>query len=540
MGADDKLYELLAGDREIPWGYAAGEFLRVKVASGGLYPDDAQEVCKVIVAAAQITEEQKEKAVQQGLLSGMRGLVAGDIGLIGRGERTRGSRLGKSIGTLAGAGAGLLTTRGGTRGGRALGVALGGLGGRTIGEAVGSEIDVAKAKARLHGAKQKKAEIEKQAEEKKMKPALRAALFGAPIGAASGLAVGLVAPKLHARSVLKRIARIKKQARKGISELQFAELLAHAGMGKRYANALFRKRFGGKAPLAIGTTGLGAATGAIGGAGAVRIKEYIKDRRAGIEKVRIGPKEREALVAKHGPGVLRDLGIDKKAAVKRVLDLLTKMAQNPGSDPTITSPTVPLPAESPLVNPTPAELHPAIQGQLDQLQQQNESEFYRMKAEQAQQEADANRQRVEELIQQINMLNQQSQMQMQQDQQVRQMAEQNAQAAQQDSMMARNESMAAQQQNLALREAVTQFRQALMNLVTQDPTQIVGPPPVLTGPLPEAEAASAPAFPAAPPGGAAPQPLPEVSAPVVPAPEPMAPPPPSAPTGGAAPAPMAR
>lgn len=268
-------------------------------------------------------------------------------------------------------------------------------------------------------------------------------------------------------------------------------------------------------------------------------------------------RERVGITPKMGTGpeaINRVAGLSKTSA-QRVFDILLKMAQRPGGDPTITSPTVPLPAESPLVNPSPAELHPAIQGQLDQLQQQNESEFYRTQAEQAQQEADAGKQRVEELIQQINMLNQQSQMQMQQDQQVRQMAEQNAQAAQQDSMMARNESMASQQQNLALRAAVTQFRQALMNLVAQDPTQAMGPPPVQTGPLPGApgaEAAPAPAgppaappeaAPAAAPGGAAPPappPPPEVAAPAMPAPEPMAPPPPPpAPAGGAAPAPAA-
>lgn len=555
MGADDKLYELLAGDREIPWAYAAEEFLNIKVASGGLYPDDAQEVCKIVIAAARISDEQKEKAVQQGLLTGMRGLVSGDVGLVGRGERTRGSRTGKAFGTVGGAGLGLLAARKSTRGGRALAAALGALGGRTVGEAVGTEVDVAKAKSRL-SPKSKKAEIVKEAEEKKEITPLKAALLGAPAGALAGLAVGATAPGRHARKLKAHIsalkAILKKKGLRGLSDLQKMQVLDSTKRG--YTARAFELKHGTPTSHAIGTTAIGTAAGGGGGALLARGVEHLKERKQGIERVKIGPKERAALVAKHGPEVLGDLGLKKhSSAVQRVFGIMAKLAQRPGGDSTITTPTVPLPAESPLTTQQPAELHPAIQAQLDQMQQVNEAEFYRQEAEKAKGEAEAGKQRVEELIQQINMLNQQAQSQMAQDQQIRQVAEQNAQMAQQDSMQARDESMQAQQQNMALRAAVTQFRQALMNLVAQDPTQAMGPPPVQTAPLPAAPGAApeagapAGAPPAAPEGaqpGAAPPPAapagpavpppPEPAAP--PAVEPMAPPPPA---GGVAPAPAA-
>ena len=517
---DEKLYELLAGDRDIPWAYAAGEFLRVKVASGGFYPDDAQEICKIIVASShEEPSEPVKKALEQGTLSGLRSIPAGDISALGRTRRTRASRIGDALGLAGGAGVGLLATRGGSPTTKAVGAVLGALGGKTVGKAVGTEVDAAKIKSRL---RDKKAEIEKKAAEEKRKgwtPA-KSAITGAALGAGAGAVKGHL-QHMGARAGAKE--RMKEILGKGgAHNLNVDEMVFALRKPEERAEHILRGHtgFGPRGTKIVGAL-KGLAAGAAAGVGAHHFISRLKERSAQKKK------EKSA------------------SAVLRIQGILEKMAQHPEADPTITSPITPMPSESRLTTPGPkTPLHPEIEAQLQQLQQQNEADFYSEQAAKAKEEAEAGKQRIEELINQINMLNQHSQSQMQQDQQVRMIAEQNAQMSQQDAVMARDESLQAQQQNLALRNAVTQFRQALMNLVAQDPTTLVGPPAVPTGPGPQPPEAAPPAGPEAgapPPEGAAPAPeaAPEAGPPAAPpekgqgaAKKPPAPPKPPASAGG--------
>jgi hypothetical protein len=190
----DQLYELLTKEKtaEIPWAKAAEHFVMLKLASGALLPEEVDQ----IKIAAQVEQEQEKTAQREyssrprlapaqidelrrriareklrgevreskkkGILSGLRSSVSQDISHASRVRRKRGENIGKMLGALGGAGAGLLAakkgklTSGSTVGAAALASALG-LG---TGKVVGSEIDRRRVKARYRP-KKKAAEIEK-------------------------------------------------------------------------------------------------------------------------------------------------------------------------------------------------------------------------------------------------------------------------------------------------------------------------------------------------------------------------------------------
>lgn len=89
----DGLYNLLAGEQQscpIPWDKAAQGFIMVKVASGGLFPEELDELEKVAVQIA-ISPEEAYQAYKGGILSGIRSSGSGDIRHASNIRRKRGS-----------------------------------------------------------------------------------------------------------------------------------------------------------------------------------------------------------------------------------------------------------------------------------------------------------------------------------------------------------------------------------------------------------------------------------------------------------------
>jgi hypothetical protein len=173
--SEQALYDILTEDTptEIPWEKAAAQFVKLKMASGGLLPeeiDELHEVARMVeaekAAAAQATAEEMDKAQKAGLLSGARSAISGDIARAENIRRKRGERIGKQVGTAAGMAAGgmagkkLVGGPAGTLGGAALGALLGYGTGKTVGE----EMDRSKIKKQFKVIpnKPKAAEISKE------------------------------------------------------------------------------------------------------------------------------------------------------------------------------------------------------------------------------------------------------------------------------------------------------------------------------------------------------------------------------------------
>ena len=153
--SEETLYNLLAPSQKIPWDKAAEHFMVMKLASGGLL---AEEVDLLKIAAdTTVSQEDFDKALQTGTLSGIRNSAAQEIAQHAKQRRTRGERIGKGVGTAAGIGAGLLASRGHghTPGEMAFRTAVGAALGHVAGKTVGQEIDTHR--SAKHG------EIEKQA-----------------------------------------------------------------------------------------------------------------------------------------------------------------------------------------------------------------------------------------------------------------------------------------------------------------------------------------------------------------------------------------
>ena len=363
---DEELYALLKGPEEQDWFDGVAHFMKLKIASGGLLPGEAEEIAKhgeflartervrghmtkeAGVAEGPITPEEIQKAVRAGTLSAIRGEVSGDIARANMMRRKRGERWSKALGTLGGMAAGGVAGHkmGKSVASTALGMLAGGAGGHTLGKTVGEEID--------------------------------------------------------------------------------------------------RKRL-------------------------------LKPKGAAMEK---------------------NSDFDKEAALttlkQKIKTAFSKRAQD--------EPALPIQAAPPQGLGGEGTMDPAALEEFLQMQQQaNEAEFFKQQAEEAGAQAaqlhehatmltDQNQQ----LQQQTQQVQQESQMKDQAAAQQTQMASEQANMAQQDAMMARNESLGAQQQTLALRNAVTQYRQQLMDLLSQDPTQILGPPAVPQGPMPGPQGAPPP------------------------------------------------
>ena len=152
--SEETLYNLLAPSQKIPWDKAAEHFMVMKLASGGLL---AEEVDLLKMAAdVSVSQEDFDKAMQAGTLSGIRNTAAQEIAQHAKQRRSRGERIGKGVGTAAGIGAGLLASRGGhTIGEKAFRTAVGAALGNVAGKTVGQEIDTHR--TAKHG------DIEKQA-----------------------------------------------------------------------------------------------------------------------------------------------------------------------------------------------------------------------------------------------------------------------------------------------------------------------------------------------------------------------------------------
>ena len=144
-----ELEQYLAPGTDIPWDSAAAFFIATREAT-------------IVKTAAGITKEEIQEAKQKGLLSGIRSSTAADVTQATKTVRQRGQRIGKELGTLGGAAAGLLAGRRGGAVGKIGGSAIGALLGRSAGKTLGEEIDRARTMSRYTKPATKKAEIEKQ------------------------------------------------------------------------------------------------------------------------------------------------------------------------------------------------------------------------------------------------------------------------------------------------------------------------------------------------------------------------------------------
>jgi len=531
----DELYKKLIGsDREIPWTIRAEHFMMLKIASGGLERDEAVALTKL----AQVTEEEAGEMVRRGILGGIRSGAAGDVAHVARMRRTKGERVGKAIGTAAGAALPLLLTRG--RGGstRALASLVGAAAGRGVGQLAGQASDVSRTKSRYNP--EKRATIVKAAA---LTSRQKSVGVGAGVGAGAGALAGL---GLHA-------ARVREAAGSDLGKiLKPADPSKPASVVHKL---MVRDAFGGRAKH-VGMTALkGLLAGAALGGGLHTVRSYLKKRKeekkktAAQDQVDIG---KEAMSPEEFEGrFMKGWTPEKKKAFKSKfmktasVRFMGKFAQD----------------EELPIQPEPEDEEGFENGEetpvdefLDAQQALNEAEFFRERAAEAEEAAEAAQEQIQMLQDQLQQMQEQTSAKDQADAQQQQamtnqaqMAAQKADMAGQDAVMARDESLQAQQQNIALRQAITSYRQQLMDLLAQDPTQMMPPPAVPEGPMPGMEGAppegappeEAPPEggpppaeggpPGPPPGMAPPGPLPGP-----PGPPPGLPPPPAGPPAGPA------
>lgn len=535
--SDQALYDILTEDTptEIPWEKAAAQFVKLKMASGGLLPEEIEELHEVAkTAGVQATSDEIEKAQKSGLLSGARSAVSGDIRRAEDIRRKRGERIGKNVGSLAGAlGGGLVGKKlvggpAGALGGAALGTVLGYGGGKMLGE----EADRAKIRQRFSVLPNtdKAAEIEKQTE-KTSDFEKDAKIFGRSLDEETISEPGT--PYDVRQRVLQNYLQEKSQ------EAPTSKL--HALGGGALIGGSLGALTGGLAggrpslPGALAGLGIGGGLGALTGAGlrsadiaeigrskaeleggdmpaalagrvgAARRRERVQEElQRHRERMDTERRHREHMDTLQGKPKFGQAAVVEMMMAKRAE--LAKQAQDePPAPPEDEGIPVDAPVE-PAVEPM--ETPEALEEFLAAQQQANEAEFYRQKAEEAQAVAQQATEAADQAQAQAEQTQQQADMQaqdhaMQQDANAQQtaMAQEQAQMASQDAVTARNEALNAQQQNIQMRQAVTDFRQALMNLIAQDPTQMVPPPIAPTGPMPGTEqAAAGPPAEAGPPG----------------------------------------
>lgn len=608
-----ELYELLkeGQSNEIPWHVAAEHFLKLKIASGAVLPEDVEELSEAektaALASEPITREDLSKSVKRGYLSGVRNAVSGDIGRRTSVRRKRGERVGKTLGSLAGAAAGGLITRGKNPLG---GAALGSLLGYTGGKAVGEEVDAARMKRKIRARPKTQVPIEKRSDfDKEAKvyganldedvitdagtpydvrkqvfkdylkaksqeeptalptalgtggvigagigaiPGLvnrsgRGALLGAALGALSGAGVGALTRHADKYEIAKskrilgqgdlsgplamRAGDVHRERRRSDDfnkERRHRELI---GSINKRASAEAPEPQEGETPkkkFPAKTLGTGAAVGGTG-AGLYRAARNYKAmnilpsgrKAAFLGKVMRSIKDERTLASALkgvGLGTLAATGqhlVSEKMKQRKADKELEKQAQEPELPMTDESIPVEAPVEPPVDPAEVAAQEEAAMGQPDPVeallqaqQAANEAEFFKQRAEEAEMAAEQESERAEmaeaQAQQTGEMADQQAQESAAREQQIGQQAQvatQQAQMASQDAMQARDESLQAQQSNIQLRQAVTNFRQSLMDLVAQDPTQVLGPPTAPQGPLPMGPGGPPPGPEGAPPPG---------------------------------------
>lgn len=196
---EETLFKALSADNRIPWEKSAEHFMYMKLASGGLLSDEVDLLIKT--AEGTISPEDIQKAMDQGTLTGVRSSVAQDITSNAKHQRTHGERLGKGVGTLAGIGGGLLTSRGKGHsiGEKAFRAAVGMAVGHQAGKVVGQELDAHRLNKR--GAIEKEASALTEQNAQKVagvlgqigswalkNPRMAAGVAGAGLGAITGAA----------------------------------------------------------------------------------------------------------------------------------------------------------------------------------------------------------------------------------------------------------------------------------------------------------------------------------------------------------------
>jgi hypothetical protein len=546
--SEDTLYNLLAPSQKIPWDKAAEHFMTMKLASGGLL---AEEVDLLKLAAdVSVSQDDFDKAMQAGTLSGIRNTAAQEIAQHAKQRRSRGERIGKGVGTAAGIGAGLLASRGGhSIGEKAFRTAVGAALGNVAGKTVGQEIDTHR--SAKHGS------IEKQAvniagigeklmgmaakHPKMVVPALGAgvgavtggvsaqpghriggALTGAAVGgglAAGGQAAGLIGVtrigrKVASAKVAAAVAKIKLawslrnffRAAQGVMPPEdIGEAAASGAMQEGPTGAINEAigQAGGMAGHALGERihmpGIGAMVGNLGAkAGAEQFTEPKLAAAKDVMKRAIDRLHKMHKKAEQGRDGLSTNDEDVDAGQGERSANLFSSEQHDGNDAAPeTNPVVQVPQD---LQPNPVDEIMAM------IQKGNEADFHQTRADEATQALDAAEERASMLEGQLQQLIQELDAAKSEGMGQAQMSGEQAAASAQEAMMARNESLVAQQQALALRQAITSYRQGLMDMLAQDPTAAVGPPPVPVAPLPGQDPNAGAAGPpgAATPGGMAP------------------------------------
>ena len=403
--------------------------------------------------------------------------------------RSRGERVGTTLGMLGGAAGGAALGRKSPTG-MMIGAVAGGLGGRSVGKGVGREIDALRIKRRIKKRVQKHVDTVagkvKEAEEQKYDTALKAGLLGG--GALAGTALGAN----EARKIIMHITNQQKAAK--MSGHNIVAPVLDAATKSHAAKALL----------------VGAALGTIAGGGAYLGQRYSRS--------------------------LMNKGKDRTGMAKAAEDEQPMQLEPP--NPQEVTP-------EPVVQPSQDPVEAFLQAQ----EAINQAEFFKQKAEEAEERAgqaeeaaamaEQQAQQTSEQANQKDMANQQMQMAAQT---AAQTANQQAQMAGQDAVQARQQNLESQNQNIQMRQVMTDFRQQLMDLVAQDPMATLPPPPVQEGPMPgtmPGAEGQPPPGPEGPPQGAPPQgappPGPEAGggAPTPPPPPPLKPPPaPGPPMGG--------
>jgi hypothetical protein len=512
---DDELYQLLKGSesQEIPWELAAEQFMRLKIASGGIPQHHKDLLEKKAALTGRYSEIVKEALLREAISAAAQKV--------------------KSV----------------------------------VDKVVDKVAPAAEqaAKPVTTTAKQKLTKRIRSAVWQKMKPTVRKAAIGGGIAA-----IGTTGAVLGGRAIYKHYKHEgkKKHAAEYVDSArdievspEEAEGAAHAGMltGLRgqvsgdmaRAEAIRRKRgeniakmvgmisggtggaFAGRALSgpAAGVAGpaLGMAAGALGGHAIgktigseidrARMMSGRPSKEAELEK-QTSDKLGAAPMNEGSAGLLKIIQDAAKKAKpvaqatkgKTKWFSFTKEKDGCGSDKIASirellrkraaAEVAPAEASAIPIQPTPemgmgegiggeGEMDPAALEEFLQAQQQmNEAEFFRQqaeetgaKAQQAQEQAEMAAQQAQQLQSENQMLQQQMQMQSQSAQQQTQAAQAESQMAQQDAVQARNESLSAQQQNIVLRQSISSYRQQLMDLLAQDPTMAAGPPPVPQGPM---------------------------------------------------------
>ena len=438
---DEELYRLLRGaeDREVSWVKGAEQFLKLKTASGGLREDQKEELRlhgRKLAMSYRMQDALTKEAAEIKSAAPM-------VHLPGVAQAEAKKRLLKRLGVAGGAVAGTAAVA---------------LGGREI--------------FKRHLAKRK----EKTAQPIAVADPITPEEVGSALrrGALSAVRSKITGDISHAE-------RIKRKRGE-----RWGSLLGTLGGGA--AGALLGKKVAPGLSWMAGPAGM--AAGAVGGKALGKTVGEEVDRKKilkGFPQFSSGVESTGAIEKESALELALDndkTPIDKEASA--FLQKLSSLQKRANEDAEI-------PIESGLPGNEPEEEDEdgdPLEGFLAAQQQANEADFFRQqadeaaaRAEQLEEQAEMLEQQNQQLQQQAQMAQQQGEQQSQMSQQQTQMAQQQSQMAQQDAVQARDESLGVQQQNIAMRQAITQYRQQLMDLLAQDPTAELGPPPAPQTPM---------------------------------------------------------